>query len=69
MNRKPINLDAATDRSLRRIRRDHADPRHEIAGVMAEARKARVAGQIASAQSLERIAEHMIARLPAELRW
>ncbi len=69
MPRRPINLDCASDRTLARIRHDHTDPRHVIAGVMAEARRARTAGQIASALTLERIADHMISRLPAELRW
>lgn len=67
--RRLINLDTASNRTLARIAADPTDPRHILAGVMADARKDRLAGEISSAMSLEHLADRMICRLPENLRW
>ena len=64
-----INLDAASDRTLARIRNDAADPRQGYASSLLVARMSRLTGRIDQALKYEALAESAYKRLPEALRW
>lgn len=67
--RRLINLDTASDRTLRRIAADPTDPRQHYASATKCARTSRLAGRIDQALKYERIADTAYHTLPDNLRW